>query len=332
MATLTDNERHAQPVCQNCKTSTTPLWRRDEIGSVLCNACGLFLKLHGRPRPISLKTDVIKSRNRVKSSGSAPKKKVCLSFLEWRVIADKVPLQSVFGANGGPRSEAGTPPPDHRRISLKSSGASDRSNSPISRTGTPSLHQRPNIGQPQLFDHARHQESAFTHSSSLPALQLLQPSSGSNIAPHDRHLEPPQPYESLHHANTTLKTQVSELEVINGLYKGRVQELERAEVTQSQLRKALEQSQAREIELKKRVEDLEREVLMLRREGTSVQHQHPQEYSRPPQYLPQQQKRRLDDESAGNLHPEKSPPSTKRSRLSDVSDFANQTLPTTTTS
>ncbi len=67
-----------QPVCQNCTTSTTPLWRRDEVGSVLCNACGLFLKLHGRPRPISLKTDVIKSRNRVKASVPGQKKKVRL--------------------------------------------------------------------------------------------------------------------------------------------------------------------------------------------------------------------------------------------------------------
>lgn len=61
----------ASPVCRNCKTHTTPLWRRDETGQVLCNACGLFLKLHGRPRPISLKTDTIKSRNRIKQSGSA---------------------------------------------------------------------------------------------------------------------------------------------------------------------------------------------------------------------------------------------------------------------
>ncbi|CCD23549.1 Dal80p NDAI_0B05160 [Naumovozyma dairenensis CBS 421] len=50
--------------CRNCFTQNTPLWRRDDMGTVLCNACGLFLKLHGRPRPPKLQNDIIKTRNR----------------------------------------------------------------------------------------------------------------------------------------------------------------------------------------------------------------------------------------------------------------------------
>ncbi|KAG2231322.1 hypothetical protein BDF21DRAFT_427722 [Thamnidium elegans] len=53
-----------QVQCTNCATTTTPLWRRNPEGHSLCNACGLFLKLHGVVRPLSLKTDVIKKRNR----------------------------------------------------------------------------------------------------------------------------------------------------------------------------------------------------------------------------------------------------------------------------
>jgi GATA-binding protein len=60
---------NAHTSCTNCFTQTTPLWRRDPEGHPLCNACGLFLKLHGVVRPLSLKTDVIKKRNR--GSGNA---------------------------------------------------------------------------------------------------------------------------------------------------------------------------------------------------------------------------------------------------------------------
>ncbi|KAK2001209.1 GATA zinc finger protein [Colletotrichum falcatum] len=57
-------EGNAPTTCTNCFTQTTPLWRRNPEGQPLCNACGLFLKLHGVVRPLSLKTDVIKKRNR----------------------------------------------------------------------------------------------------------------------------------------------------------------------------------------------------------------------------------------------------------------------------
>lgn len=60
----TTNSNGPKTQCSNCHTTTTPLWRRDPQGHPLCNACGLFLKLHGAVRPLSLKTDVIKKRNR----------------------------------------------------------------------------------------------------------------------------------------------------------------------------------------------------------------------------------------------------------------------------
>ena len=59
-----DDPNGVPTTCTNCYTQTTPLWRRNPEGHPLCNACGLFLKLHGVVRPLSLKTDVIKKRNR----------------------------------------------------------------------------------------------------------------------------------------------------------------------------------------------------------------------------------------------------------------------------
>jgi hypothetical protein len=54
-----------ESVCVNCSTTTTPLWRRDENGSPVCNACGLYYKLHGHHRPISMKRSVIRRRKRI---------------------------------------------------------------------------------------------------------------------------------------------------------------------------------------------------------------------------------------------------------------------------
>ncbi|KAI9268561.1 hypothetical protein EDC94DRAFT_600568 [Helicostylum pulchrum] len=51
--------------CYNCDTSTTPLWRRDDEGNNICNACGLYYKLHSVHRPLSMKRTIIHRRKRV---------------------------------------------------------------------------------------------------------------------------------------------------------------------------------------------------------------------------------------------------------------------------
>ncbi|KAG0215418.1 putative electron transfer flavoprotein subunit [Mortierella sp. GBA30] len=60
-----------QPMCNNCKTTLTPLWRKDDAGEILCNACGLYYKLHHIHRPISLKRNVIRRRSRYENGKSA---------------------------------------------------------------------------------------------------------------------------------------------------------------------------------------------------------------------------------------------------------------------
>ncbi|XP_025091328.1 GATA-binding factor A-like isoform X3 [Pomacea canaliculata] len=60
--------------CANCSTSTTTLWRRNSEGEPVCNACGLYFKLHQVARPLSMKKDGIQTRKR-KPKGSGSKSK-----------------------------------------------------------------------------------------------------------------------------------------------------------------------------------------------------------------------------------------------------------------
>lgn len=259
MATLTDHGS-SKPICMNCQTSTTPLWRRDDIGSVLCNACGLFLKLHGRPRPISLKTDVIKSRNRVKTShsGIGLKKKSPYDSLE----------------HAGSRIE--TLPPTLGPLGLRKqsqkhlNGNSDGSLSPVSRNSTPSMF----CGSLSSYSGHPLEDSYSHHSQSQVPLSLHHPSPRRSLSPSNEITGSgaSQTYEQLIALNSSLKIRVSELEVINELFRGRVAQLEQdecnirrrdeemcREINNDLLRK-LEESQRRENQLKHRLDDIEHEI------------------------------------------------------------------------
>lgn len=54
-----------QQQCANCHQTDTPLWRKNSRGQSICNACGLFFKLHHRDRPMELnKTNSQRRRRR----------------------------------------------------------------------------------------------------------------------------------------------------------------------------------------------------------------------------------------------------------------------------
>ncbi|KAK3398795.1 GATA type zinc finger protein asd-4 [Sordaria brevicollis] len=278
MATMANHDRETtQPTCQNCATSTTPLWRRDEMGQVLCNACGLFLKLHGRPRPISLKTDVIKSRNRVKTMRPdlAKQKKQQQQQQQQQNLAATADMNGGVGMMDPNNPAAAAAAQAARRASQKSmNGHPVDDNSPVSRTGTP------NVYHPHIpIDH--NLEYQF-QAQQIPGFGVPTASPGRAPSPmNGEHM--PQTHEQLLAANASLKTRVSELEVIQELYRGRLHQLETEEnirqasepgkleaqlrgqidamaEAHQQLQKELEESHRRENMLKRRLDELEVEL------------------------------------------------------------------------
>ncbi|KAF4434995.1 nitrogen regulatory protein areA [Fusarium austroafricanum] len=122
------SDGNAPTTCTNCFTQTTPLWRRNPEGQPLCNACGLFLKLHGVVRPLSLKTDVIKKRNRgsgtnVPVGGSSTRSKKTASALNSRknstLSMSTATANSTKPNSSNPTPKATTPPAPSRPASSK---------------------------------------------------------------------------------------------------------------------------------------------------------------------------------------------------------------------
>eukprot|EP00127_Corallochytrium_limacisporum_P003420 Clim_evm48s149 gene=Clim_evmTU48s149 len=55
---LPENDRGIS--CYNCGTTRTSLWRRDELQRSVCNACGLYRRIHGKDRPKGMKRTSIR--------------------------------------------------------------------------------------------------------------------------------------------------------------------------------------------------------------------------------------------------------------------------------
>lgn len=67
--------------CTNCGTQTTTIWRRNMKGEMVCNACGLYYKLHGIDRPHTMRRDTIHTRRRrPKAAESRSEKEKCRDY------------------------------------------------------------------------------------------------------------------------------------------------------------------------------------------------------------------------------------------------------------
>ncbi|KAK4894617.1 GATA zinc finger protein 3 [Elasticomyces elasticus] len=280
------------PTCQNCSTSTTPLWRRDESGAVLCNACGLFLKLHGRPRPISLKTDVIKSRNRVK--GGVQAQNARRREGEENGVGGSLAAAHPDVANQSGSQQPLPPPQQQQHIPFSTGHAQQDAQQRrpseaemVERSRTPNpypshnnqvqQHQHPhhaqqrrgsdrdpNIAPQHIFDTV-----SLTVGDDYPPTTYRVPSP-SNVSVAGQ-LDAPLNYDALSAQNRDLRTRVSELEVINGLFRGRVGELEssEAEARRAAQRKEeeIEKLRAERRGLEGEVEGLRKRVRELEGEG-----------------------------------------------------------------
>lgn len=227
---------------------------------------------------------MIKSRNRVKASQNKK-----------RDSSDGQPLQPQGVSAHGPALPAAHPdvahggmqPPhvqahhqQHMTGALQPGEPLHRIPSPsgLSRSGTPNglARQDSNIAPSHIFDSVTLPPDTFA-SPNLPAFNLRQPSpSASSLNGTTSHLEAPQTYDGLLGQNSHLRTRVSELEVINDLFRGRVGELESSEQEARQeanskheeterLRSYLDAERRKVDELQKRVSELEAEGSPLRK-------------------------------------------------------------------
>ena len=96
--------------CKNCGTTTTTLWRRNAKGDTICNACGLYYKLHNVDRPLKMKKEAIQTRNR-KISSKTKKGRKFSPFGNLDLLKGQVDKYSGFSPNVTASVHASLPNP-----------------------------------------------------------------------------------------------------------------------------------------------------------------------------------------------------------------------------
>jgi GATA-binding protein len=205
-----------------------------------------------------LKTDVIKSRNRVKSA--QPKKR----------DSQGAEINTPSTSEGFPAAHVENLQTPENNLTAALAGESlARTTSPGSVSTSVFGTHNPNIAPQHIFDTVSLTTDAFV-SPNLPSFALRQPSpsvaslNGTTNGNGDSN----QSYDALSAHNNQLRTRVSELEVINDLFRGRVAQLEQSEQDARRNEKAkdeevlrlrtdLEAMQAKAAELEKRLAEID---------------------------------------------------------------------------
>ena len=161
-------------VCANCGTTTTPLWRRDGVNRVACNACGklgiflnsfksfanldsfsgLYYKLHGTHRPVNLNKTTIKRRKRVSTSTLPAEGQLYVGLMD-----QSSPRQSIepsYSNDAGTSGSAcGMPPVD--QIGEASGPPAPKK----ARRSGPSTDDSPSNGQGSRVLHSEYDQSSL---------------------------------------------------------------------------------------------------------------------------------------------------------------------------
>jgi GATA-binding protein len=161
--------------------------------------------------------------------------------------------------------------------------------SPVSRTATPNVYD-PNLTTYQAIDHFPHESLHYPLPGASPGR------AASPITGDQQPLDAPQTHEQLIAANSSLKTRVSELDLINELYRGRLQQLEQDNQTadnyrhnaemsakeaaterafREEVQQQLNDSHRRENILKRRLDEMEQELQELKTQMKESEYDEP---------------------------------------------------------